>query len=286
MKYPKISVIIPFYSSTKGILKKAVLSVLAQSVWDIELLIIDDKSPLTAKGELEDIFDERIKIIELDHNQGGGVARSIGIINAEGEYLSFLDYDDVWYNYKLEKQLKHFEAINDNKTVLYSKCKIKEFNRTFIRPLRAKNKDETVGEYLFCNNGLIQTSGIFLKKDMLNQVKFHALKRHQDYQFCLSLEQNGANFTLDEEVLYEFIQIPKLNDYSFSIKWLNEYSTYLNPKAIRGFKLNVIIRSMIKHNDYNKVIQYAYREKMVMRSLKMFGKIMIKRFLIIVGFLK
>lgn len=286
MNKTKISIIIPFYTSTRGILGKAVLSVLAQTIRDIEVLVIDDNSPVDAKEELKDISDIRIKIIKLDTNKGGGLARTIGISNAIGEYISFLDYDDIWYPYKLERQLNFFEEINDDKVVLYSKCKIIESRRSFVRPDRAKSNDETVGEYLFCNNGLIQTSGIFLKRDILDKVKFHALKRHQDYQFCLSLEKNGAKFFLGKEVLYEFIQIPKLNDYNFSLKWLDEYSSYLNQRAIKGFKRNVIVRSMIKHGHYIRAIRYSYKEKLLISCLGIFSKITIKRSLTMLGLLR
>ncbi|MBB1295373.1 glycosyltransferase family 2 protein [Pseudoalteromonas sp. SR41-4] len=260
-----VSVIIPFYSSTTGLLTKAVESALSQTIENLEVIIIDDCSPVSGAKELELINDDRVRIIRHSKNSNGGIARNTGIDNAAGEYVAFLDYDDIWYEDKLEKQYNLFKAnsISYSNLVVYSMCKIIDGNRTLIRPTRPIKEKESVGQYLFCAKQIIQTSGIFLKTSLAKEVKFDDLKRHQDYQFCLYLENLGAKFVMLEDVSYEFIQIPKLNDYHFSLTWLDTYYKYLDYKAVRGFKGLVILRSIISHKKSKEAFKFAFKEKLL-----------------------
>lgn len=253
----EVSVIIPFYSSESGRLNQAVESVLNQSAKNIEVIVVDDCSPISAEQELIHLDDPRIKIIRHDKNTNGGIARNTGIDNANGEFIAFLDYDDIWYSDKLEKQLAFWQSVKSDNAVTYCKCKIIEGSRVFDRPERGIKAQERVGDYLFVNKQIIQTSGIFLPASLAKRVKFHDLKRHQDYQFCLSLEAEGVTFHYLDEVLYEFIQIPKLNDYNFSLDWLNSYDNYLSESAVFGFKYLVVLRSMIAHKDIVKAFKFS-----------------------------
>jgi glycosyltransferase involved in cell wall biosynthesis len=265
-----VSVIIPFYSSTSGLLIKAVESALNQTIENLEVVIVDDCSPIVAKDEIKAINDDRVRIITHLENSNGGIARNTGIEHARGDYIAFLDYDDIWYKDKLEKQHKLFssKAMHHKDLVIYSRCKIIDGNRVLIRPTRSIKETESVGEYLFCAKQIIQTSGIFLKTNLARKVMFDDLKRHQDYQFCLSLESEGANFLMLEDVSYEFVQIPKLNDYHFSLKWLELYSKYLNQKSIKGFKMLVILRSIISHKDNKQALKFALKERLTISLFK------------------
>ncbi|WP_217528904.1 glycosyltransferase family 2 protein [Vibrio metschnikovii] len=261
MHNPPVSVVIPFYSNTSGRLVKAVESALNQSV-PVEVIVVDDGSPLTAESELKDLQDARVRIIRHKMNSNGAIARNTGIENANGEYVAFLDYDDIWYPKKLEKQLELYHFSKDmsgdaDKTVIYSRCLIVDGKRKLVRPIRAIDGDERVGDYLFCAKQIIQTSGIFLTTKMAKQVMFDDLKRHQDYQFCLGLEAKGCRFFMLEESTYEFIQVPKLNDYNFSLEWLNKYEALLTKKAQKGFKSLVVIRSMIAHGNIIDALKYS-----------------------------
>ncbi|MGO2374025.1 MAG: glycosyltransferase family 2 protein [Pseudoalteromonas prydzensis] len=258
-----VSVIIPFYSSTTGLLTKAVESALSQTIENLEVIIIDDCSPVSGAKELELINDDRVRIIRHSKNSNGGIARNTGIDNANGEFIAFLDYDDLWYANKLEKQLAYWHTIGDDSAVIYCQCKVIDGKRVFNRPERGIAPQERVGDYLFASKQIIQTSGIFLPANLAKMVKFHDLKRHQDYQFCLSLEAEGATFHYLNEVLYEFIQIPKLNNYHFSLNWMNNYQQYLSPNAMLGFKKLVVLRSMIAHGEYLNSLKYSIKNKIL-----------------------
>ncbi|QQM64729.1 glycosyltransferase family 2 protein [Pseudoalteromonas sp. LC2018020214] len=284
----QVTVVIPFYSTIPGLLIKAVQSALKQTINNIQVIVVDDCSPLEAKCELKSITDPRLKIIRNEYNLHGGLSRNVGVINAEGQFVAFLDYDDIWYPTKLEKQLELYEqkSVDLGKDiVIYSTCKIIDGSREIIRPTRKIQEGETVGEYLFKAQQIIQTSGILLPKTLAKIAPFHNLKRHQDYQFCLSLEGCGAKFVLLESVAYEFIQIPKLNDYNFSLEWLNMYKNLLSNEATTGFYYLVILRSMISHKHYKRALVFSLKHKILTKFIKAiclkFAKQLLKTFRVI-----
>lgn len=109
MEKDKISVIIPSYNSEK-FLKHTVASVITQTYQNWELLIIDDASTDNSYQEaLKYTSDSRVKVIKAAQNGGVGCCRNLGIKNAEGSYIAFLDSDDLWAKDKLAKQLSFMQ---------------------------------------------------------------------------------------------------------------------------------------------------------------------------------
>jgi len=107
---PKISIITPVFNCEKYI-DETVLSVVNQNFLDWEMLIVDDCSTDNTlsilKGWSEK--DPRIRLIQNKTNKGPGPTRNQGVDNALGEYIAYLDGDDVWSPEKLSCQLEHME---------------------------------------------------------------------------------------------------------------------------------------------------------------------------------
>lgn len=104
-----VSVIIPFYSNAEW-LCEAVESVFAQEYNNYEVIVVNDGSKEDVSAFLEK-YGGRIKYYEKE-NGGAADARNMGIRNAEGEYIAFLDSDDLWLPEKLSKQLKKMAEYN------------------------------------------------------------------------------------------------------------------------------------------------------------------------------
>jgi glycosyltransferase involved in cell wall biosynthesis len=104
---PKVSVIVPVYNVERYV-GAAIQSVLDQTFQDFEILIIDDASPDQSIAVCRRFTDKRIRIIQ-QANRGLAGARNTGIRNAQGEYLAFLDSDDLWTVDKLEKHVAHLD---------------------------------------------------------------------------------------------------------------------------------------------------------------------------------
>jgi len=107
MKKPLVSVVMPAFNAEQFI-EAAVNSVLSQTYSHWELLIIDDASQDASFRIIETLAKEdfRIKFLQNKENRGTGIARNKGIRAAQGDFIAFLDADDLWKPQKLEIQLK------------------------------------------------------------------------------------------------------------------------------------------------------------------------------------
>ena len=108
-----VSIVTPVYNAERFI-EQTIQSVLAQTYTDWELLLIDDCSTDNS-GKIIQRYaeqDERIKYHRLQVNSGAAVARNTAIGLAQGEYLAFLDSDDLWISNRLERQLSYMKANN------------------------------------------------------------------------------------------------------------------------------------------------------------------------------
>lgn len=114
-----VSIITPTYNSAKYI-SETIESVLDQTHENWELLIVDDGST-DHTVDIIKIFitqDNRIQLYRLKSNSGPAIARNKGITEANGDYIAFLDADDLWKSKKLETQLTFMKA--DNCDVCFS----------------------------------------------------------------------------------------------------------------------------------------------------------------------
>lgn len=108
---PKVSVIIPTYKRTGNFLEKAIESVLGQTYENIELVIVDDNIPDSSFRKETEIFmnryinDKRVVYVKNKSNLGGALARNTGISHSIGDYITFLDDDDIYLPEKIERQL-------------------------------------------------------------------------------------------------------------------------------------------------------------------------------------
>jgi len=108
MKAPSISVIIPTYKQEEFI-QATIRSVLAQTYQDYEVIVVDDGSPDHTREKVLELKDDRIHYYHQPNSGRPACARNRGIALARGEYIAFLDGDDLWLPQKLEKQLKAFD---------------------------------------------------------------------------------------------------------------------------------------------------------------------------------
>lgn len=101
---PRVSVVIPTYDRVET-LPRAVESALAQTVDDIEVLVVDDGSTDGTRALIEDVADPRVRYLAHDANRGVSAARNTGVEGARGDYVAFLDSDDEWLPRKIDRQL-------------------------------------------------------------------------------------------------------------------------------------------------------------------------------------
>lgn len=105
---PRVSVIIPTYNRA-ALVQEAVASVLAQTYRDFELLVVDDGSTDGTLAALAP-WDGEVRVLSRPSRGGVSAARNTGIAGARGEWLAFLDADDLWLPEKLARQMAFMEA--------------------------------------------------------------------------------------------------------------------------------------------------------------------------------
>lgn len=165
----KVSVIIPVYRVEKYI-GAAIKSVLAQTYQELELLIVDDGSPDKSVEICQQFTDPRIKIIS-QVNRGLAGARNTGIRHAGGEYLAFLDGDDLWLSNKLERHIEHLEK-SPNVGVSFSRSAlIDEAGNLLGTYLMPQLKDITP-PCLLCDNPVGNGSSAVIRKKVFEDIKF------------------------------------------------------------------------------------------------------------------
>lgn len=103
---PLVSIIMPSFNAGLYI-KSAIESILHQDYSNWELLVVDDNSTDCTKDLVLNFMDKRIKLISLQENSGSpSKPRNIGLSHAKGDYIAFLDSDDLWFSNKLSTQIE------------------------------------------------------------------------------------------------------------------------------------------------------------------------------------
>lgn len=183
---PKISVIIPTYNRS-GMLRQAISSVLAQTERDFEIIVVDDGSTDDTHSVVGAMEDERISYF-YKSNGGPASARNFGLSKATGEYVAFLDHDDLWPQNYVEVMLSYLEN-NSEFGAAYSPI-------TVIRPdggkvesyKRPEGKSGWIALDLF-KHGFVWTSATLIRREVLKNFYFdESLKRsYEDGDFFLRL---------------------------------------------------------------------------------------------------
>ena len=195
-----VSIIIPYYKKKKFIFE-TITSVLNQTYSNIEILIIYDDEDKTELEFLRHNFktNKKVKIIINEKNLGAGLSRNKGINLSLGNYVAFVDADDVWKKNKLEKQLE-FMKMNKAKISHTSYSIINEKNEkiAFRKARNFKNYQELMKS---CDIGL---SSVIAEKSLFNEeVLFVNLNTKEDFVLWLSiLKKNIWIFGLDQDLLY------------------------------------------------------------------------------------
>ena len=193
-----ISVIIPVYNG-EGTIKETIESVLNQTFSDLEIIIINDGSTDSTLEILSTIDDSRIKVFSYP-NAGPSASRNRGIDNSQGEYISFIDADDLWTPDKLESQLQALKS-NPQAVVAYSWTDYIDERSQFLRKgLHPKFKGN-VYEELLKGNFLENGSNPLIQKDAFREVG-----NFDESLKCIGVEDWDMYLRLAAE--YQFICIP------------------------------------------------------------------------------
>lgn len=179
-----VSIITPSFNSEKYI-SQAVQSVVFQTHENWELLLVDDCSSDSTFSIISNfaLQDTRIKVFKLDRNSGAGVARNFAIQQAQGNYIAFLDADDLWKPEKLEKQISFMQTQNIPFTFSFYET-INEAgnlrNETITTPSKI-----TYNQLYYCN-WIGNLTGIY-SVDFFEKISISSIKKRQDWMLWLQI---------------------------------------------------------------------------------------------------
>ncbi len=188
---PLVSAIMPTYNHAKFI-GEAIQSVLNQTYKNFELLIIDNYSEDNTGKIVTSYKDDRIKYFKFRNNGIIAASRNHGIKHAQGEYIAFIDSDDLWLPEKLEKQViflnKHTECF-----LVYSKSFLQQKNgeNLYTRPKKKDLKEGKVFKELFLSNNFILILTVLMKNNIEGTPYFFDEDRDliaiEDYDLWLNI---------------------------------------------------------------------------------------------------
>ena len=101
---PLVSAIVTTFNSAKTVLR-SIESIQAQTMTDLEIVVVDDASQDDTVDVIQSVNEPRLRLVRNERNRGIGGAKNVGVENARGQHVAFLDSDDTWEADKLEKQL-------------------------------------------------------------------------------------------------------------------------------------------------------------------------------------
>lgn len=201
MLMPKISVIMPVYNTNKEYLAEAVTSILEQTYSDFELLVIDDGSSVTYSDLMDSWNDQRLKYIKLAKNQGAANARNYGLSHAQGEFIAFLDSDDISLPERFNEQLRFF-AENPEIDCLGTAMLIIPENKKWCFP----KHDLDIKLHLWLKNSAFCLSSVMVRTKIItgNKLLFQSeYEPAEDYAFWLEISKTSKVANL-EEVLVKY----------------------------------------------------------------------------------
>ena len=183
-----VSVIIPYYKK-KEYISKTLNSIINQSYKKFEIIIIYDDENLEEYIFLKKIIkkNKKIKLIKNKKQLGAGNSRNRGISISKGEYIAFIDADDLWKKEKLKTQLNFM--IKNKIDFSHTSYEILNKNKV-IASRTAKNFFKLSDILLSCDIGL---STVMIKKDILKNKKyqFPKIKTKEDFVLWMKLIQNN-----------------------------------------------------------------------------------------------
>ena len=188
-----VSIIMPSYN-TAPYIEETIQSVLNQTYTNWELIIVDDCSTDNTDEVLETIKDDRIRCFKNEKNSGAAVSRNKALREAKGQWIAYLDSDDLWMPEKLEKQI---EFMKEN-GYAFSYTNYEEIdvdgNKTGVRITGPKKITKT-GMFNYCWPGCLT---VMYDAEKVGLIQIEDIKKNNDYAMWLKVCKKANCYLLDE----------------------------------------------------------------------------------------
>lgn len=262
-----VSVVIPTYKRYDT-LSRAIKSVVSQTYSNIEILVVDDNEPgdefsLGVRKMISELSYPNLKLITQKKHINGAAARNAGIVHAKGEYIAFLDDDDLWLPDKIEMEVNFIHALPSdvgavsNRKVFYKNGKIDHISEYWKADRKQNFK-------VLSKQLNIQTCTLLIRRRCLDETGYFDsnLRRHQEVQL-MSYFTTKYRVEFLNEILTVIDSSDVMNrpDYNSFIKFKEDYynsikpimESYSNHKKKLIYAHNNTEVAYTMYRDYDKV---------------------------------
>lgn len=270
-----VSVIIPYYNRPEK-LRRCLDSVLNQTYQNFEIIIIDDCS----REPLHSYTDSRIKIFRNHKNLGPGLSRNVGIDNAKGKFLAFLDCDDYWHADFLNTILHKFNSRPDL-SMIYANCQLVGKNNELIGLRREPQDDnEFIIPYILINGRPWETSACIWNRKILKDIRFIDSWTWEDYAFDIDVGiiSNRILGIKQELVFYDTVGNDKLSNQKHSravkskaISLIHISQALFNSRFNKNFETRVILSYLLLSSLISLKLCNEISNNLVKEVIKEFG---------------
>lgn len=251
-KTPNISVVIPAFNAEKTI-KETVESVLNQTFRDFEVIIVNDGSTDKTLNILSQFSDYRVRVFSQE-NSGPQKSRNLGIEKSVGEYITFLDADDLWKPDKLELQLQMFKQYPESSVVYSWTNVIDEENQVSRRGGYFKRRGNVFLDLLLIN--FIESgSNPLIRSEVIKRVGGfdEEIVAGQDWDMWLSLAENHT-FEVVPKVQILYRKNQNLRSWSGNIERQERGVMQVLKKHLSSKKLPLGYRRACIANSYKYLL--------------------------------
>lgn len=192
----KVSIVMPSYN-TANFIGESIQSVITQSYYNWELLIVDDCSTDNTDEVVKPyLIDTRIKYIKNEKNCGTALSRNRALREATGKWMAFLDSDDLWAKDKLQMQIK-FMKKNNYHFSYTSYCEIDENDSQLGVSITGPKKITKTGFYNYCWPGCLT---VMYDREAIGLIQIENIKKNNDYAMWLKVCRKADCYLLDKEL--------------------------------------------------------------------------------------
>lgn len=261
---PRVSAVIPTAGRPRLVIR-AVESALAQTLREIEVVVVIDGPDRPTANALESIADPRLRVLKRPRRGGPGAARNTGTKAATAPWVAFLDDDDLWAPEKLAIQLATAEGSGLAHPIVACRVAADDGERILVWPRRLPARGEPLGDYLlvrrtpFWGEALIHTSTVLVDRALLDEVPFREdLPVHEDMDWLLRatrVEGAGVVFVPGGEPLATWsidrgrTRASRDSDWRESLAWARHARPLISRRAYASFLLTWVAAHAARSRD-------------------------------------
>jgi glycosyltransferase involved in cell wall biosynthesis len=266
---PLVSVVIPTLGRPT-LLLRALTSVFNQTYQRLEIIVVVDGPDEATTDRLQSIADPRLHVIVNPRSLTAAGARNVGVDQAKGEWVAFLDDDDEWLPCKLEKQMS-FVVLREN-ILVSCLSRVMTPHLVFIQPDVIYNNSIPLDEYLFDRHspsskfGFVQTSSYLVPRSLFDKVRFRTGNPHDDWDFLLRVSKvfRARIETVPEVLVILHVDEPRPSlsssgTWTASLQWIDSVRPMITRRAYAGFCLGVVGPRTARERAFRGSLLVLYR---------------------------